>query len=71
MPIFLQHEKHLVKVEIQLRTIAMDFWASLEHSMKYKKDVKDSENIMKELKECAESIAKTDIHMQEINNKIN
>lgn len=71
VPVFFTDCKKNLKVEVQLRTIAMDFWASLEHSMKYKKDVKDSENIMKELKECAESIAKTDIHMQEINNKIN
>ena len=71
VPVFFTDCKKNLKVEVQLRTIAMDFCASLEHSMKYKKDVKDSENIMKELKECAESIAKTDIHMQEINNKIN
>ena len=38
VPIFLAHEKRIMKVEIQLRTIAMDFWASLEHQLRYKKD---------------------------------
>ena len=38
VPIFLLNQKHFVKVEIQLRTIAMDFWASLEHQLRYKKD---------------------------------
>ena len=38
-PIFLQDEKRLMKVEVQLRTIAMDFWASLEHRMRYKKNL--------------------------------
>lgn len=71
VPVFFTDCKKNLKVEVQLRTIAMDFWASLEHSMKYKKDVKDADNIMQELKECAESIAKTDIQMQEINEKIN
>ena len=71
VPVFFTDCKKNLKVEVQLRTIAMDFWASLEHSMKYKKDIKDADNIMYELKECAESIAKTDIQMQQINEKIN
>jgi putative GTP pyrophosphokinase len=71
VPVFFTDCKKNLKVEVQLRTIAMDFWASLEHSMKYKKDIKDAYNIMYELKECAESIAKTDIQMQQINEKIN
>lgn len=71
IPVFFTNRKQYMKVEVQLRTIAMDFWASLEHSMKYKKDIPDAENIMAQLKECAESIAATDLQMQEINDTIN
>lgn len=53
IPIFFEHEKHFVKVEIQLRTIAMDFWASLEHQLRYKKDFGFTEEMAKELYECA------------------
>lgn len=70
IPIFLPEEKREIKVEIQLRTIAMDFWASLEHKMKYKKDLPNAEEIAKELKKCAEKIAQLDQSMQAINNKI-
>ena len=56
VPIFLQNEKRLMKVEVQLRTIAMDFWANLEHKLRYKKDL--SEDVLAltaaELSECAE-----------------
>ena len=56
VPIFLQNEKRLMKVEVQLRTIAMDFWASLEHKLRYKKNIPESEAevLAKELIECAE-----------------
>ncbi len=70
IPVFFASRKENIKVEVQFRTIAMDFWASLEHDMKYKKDIDDAENIMKELKECADVIAFTDLKMQEINKKI-
>lgn len=70
IPIFLSDEKKHVKVEVQFRTIAMDFWASLEHKMKYKKDIKDAEEIAKELKICAESISEIDKKMQDIRNRI-
>ncbi len=43
IPIFLQNEKRPMKVEVQLRTIAMDFWASVEHKLRYKKNIPDSE----------------------------
>ena len=59
-----------VYVEIQIRTIAMDFWASLEHQMKYKKNVKNQELIVEELKRCADEIATTDLNMQTIKNMI-
>ena len=70
VPIFLEHEKRIMQVEIQLRTIAMDFWASLEHKMRYKKDIENAEQITDELKYCADIIAQTDLRMQNINNSI-
>ncbi len=60
-----------VFVEIQIRTIAMDFWSSLEHQMKYKKDVQNQELIAEELKRCADQIATTDLNMQTIRKMIN
>jgi len=53
VPIFLGNQKRIMKVEIQLRTIAMDCWASLEHQLRYKKNVKSSREIEQELIECA------------------
>ncbi len=70
IPIFLSSGKKHMKVEVQFRTIAMDFWASLEHKLKYKKDIDHSEEIAAELKECADVIASMDCRMQEIRNKI-
>ena len=57
-------------VEIQLRTIAMDSWASLEHQMKYKHEIKDSKRIVRELKRCADEWASCDVTMQTIRNLI-
>lgn len=70
VPVFFSEKKKLVRVEIQFRTVAMDFWASLEHQLKYKEKLDDSENIEKDLKICAETIAETDLKMMEIRNKI-
>ncbi len=70
VPVFFAKRKQNMKVEVQLRTIAMDFWASLEHKMKYKKDIDDIENLEAELKECADIIAKTDEKMQNIDKRI-
>lgn len=70
VPIFLPSGKEYVKVEVQFRTIAMDFWASLEHKLKYKKDVADTDEIERQLKKCADSIEELDYQMQEIRNKI-
>lgn len=72
VPIFLKNEKRRMKVEVQLRTIAMDFWASLEHKLRYKKNI-DSEEIEileKELLECSEISAALDKRMEEIRNRI-
>lgn len=55
-------------VEVQLRTIAMDSWASLEHQLKYKKDIQNPERIVKELKRCADELASCDLTMQTIRN---
>ena len=52
--------------ELQLRTIAQDFWASLEHQIKYKQEVPKEELIRKELKRCADEIASIDLTMQTI-----
>ena len=71
IPINIAGEIHKVHLEIQIRTIAMDFWSSLEHQMKYKKNIKDQQMIVKELKKCAEQIATTDINMMAIRNMIN
>lgn len=70
IPIFLSNEKKHMKVEVQLRTIAMDFWASLEHKLKYKKNITDAEEIGGLLKNCADSIADMDYKMQEIRSRI-
>lgn len=66
VPVFFAESKRDMKVEVQIRTIAMDFWASLEHQIKYKKDVAGAEKMIAELKECAAVIAQTDLKMQEI-----
>ncbi len=63
VPIFLAQEKRFMKVEIQLRTIAMDFWASLEHQLKYKKETVFTEKMATELKNCAEKSAELDKRM--------
>ena len=68
IPIFLQNEKRNMKVEVQLRTIAMEFWANLEHQMRYKKNLGPEllEKISEELSACAETSAELDLRMQEI-----
>ncbi len=72
IPIFLQNEKRPMKVEVQLRTIAMDFWASLEHKLRYKKNIPDDEAelLAKELVDCAKTSAALDRRMQEIRTRI-
>ena len=66
VPIFLSDRVVDTKVEIQIRTMAMDFWASLEHQLHYKKDFKMPENVDEELKNCADIIAQTDERMQNL-----
>ena len=57
-------------VEIQVRTIALDFWANLEHQIHYKKDIEDEELIRSELKRCADEIASLDLSFQTIKDRI-
>ena len=70
VPIFLSNEKKYMKAEVQFRTIAMDFWASLEHKLGYKRKGDNTEEIVRQLKVCADSIEELDYQMQEIRNKI-
>lgn len=70
IPIFLSDEKKYMKVEVQFRTIAMDFWASVEHKLKYKKNIKNPEQIAEQLKHCANTIADVDFRMQAIRHDI-
>ncbi len=67
IPIFLADRVEMVPAEIQIRTVAMDFWASLEHQLRYKSDMGEvSEDIARELKSCAEDSAELDLRMQDI-----
>ena len=70
IPIFLAHEKRIMKVEIQLRTIAMDFWASLEHQLYYKKSTTFTEEMAKELLTCAELSAELDNKMDSLRKRV-
>ena len=72
VPIFLQNTKKLVYVEVQFRTIAMDFWASLEHKLQYKKNIPESQAkfLKDELYDCAQQSAALDKRMQNIRNVI-
>lgn len=70
LPVYLTTGKEEVIVEIQIRTMAMDFWASLEHKIKYKYDGIIPDSIKDELVECANTIAKADTQMMNISNKI-
>ena len=73
IPIFLENEKRPMKVEVQIRTIAMDFWASLEHKLRYKKDIPEdeAEQLAIELQECAQISAALDTRMENIRNRMN
>ena len=70
VPIFFSDHEELVKVEVQIRTIAMDFWASLEHKLYYKTLVESPIHITNDLKECADVIASTDMRMQDIQREV-
>ena len=69
-PIYLANEKKHIKVEVQLRTIAMDFWASLEHQLRYKKEAELEDDMADELYECALLSAELDRRMDELRKKL-
>lgn len=71
MPLrFLGEKQTEVWLEVQLRTIAMDCWASIEHNLKYKHDIPDQALIVQELKRCADEITSTDLSLQTIRDLI-
>ena len=70
IPVFFSKGKTPMRVEIQIRTIAMDFWASLDHQLRYKKDIPNVDMISARLKKCADVISATDLEMQSIKNSI-
>lgn len=70
VPIHLENRVEMVYCELQIRTIAMDCWASLEHQLKYKKSIQSEKMIVEELKRCADEIASTDLNLQTIRDMI-
>ena len=72
VPIFLQNEKRQMKVEVQIRTLAMDLWASQEHKLRYKKSIPEDEeeSISNELAECAQILSSVDTRMQALRTKL-
>lgn len=70
VPVFLSDRTVEVKVEIQIRTVAMDFWASLEHKINYKFEGNAPEHVKRELVECAAMVSELDNRMQELNEEI-
>lgn len=70
VPVFLSDRAEMVSVEVQIRTIAMDFWASLEHDLSYKLEGEKSGSVAADLRDCAEIIAETDKRMQNLYNNI-
>jgi len=70
VPVYFAEQKKHMKVEVQIRTIAMDFWASLEHQLRYKQQVAEETEIAEQLKECADLISEVDSRMLGIRTKI-
>lgn len=70
VPVFFADHRKDMKVEVQIRTIAMDFWASLEHQLKYKQEIPQQEQIIARLKACADVISATDEEMLKIRQEI-
>jgi len=66
VPIYLHDEKRRMRVEVQFRTIAMDWWASLEHQIRYKKEVTVTKDNAKELRDCAEQADLLDYRMEQL-----
>ncbi len=66
IPIFLHDHKRLMRVEVQFRTISMDWWASLEHKIRYKKGLQESDHVDQEIFECAKMSAELDSRMEKL-----
>ena len=70
VPVFFSDETKEMAVEVQIRTIAMDFWASLEHQLKYKQEVPNQQEIVSQLTDCAERISEIDRQMYRVRQQI-
>ncbi len=70
VPVFFSNQKKPMRVEVQIRTIAMDFWSSVDHQLKYKHDVHNDDELSAQLKECADIISQTDMRMLAIKNQL-
>ena len=70
IPVYLSSHTELVPVEVQIRTIAMDFWATLEHQLRYKSDQETTQMLRRRLQRCAEISAALDCEMQDIYREI-
>ena len=70
IPVYLSSKTEYARAEIQLRTVAMDFWASLEHDLRYKSTKNIPEDISREMFNCADEIAAIDVRMQRIYKQI-
>lgn len=70
VPVFFSDQTREMAVEVQIRTIAMDFWASLEHQLKYKQEVPNQAEIVRSLTACAEQIAAIDEQMWQVRQQI-
>ena len=70
IPVYMSNRCELVKVEVQIRTVAMDFWASLEHKINYKFEGNAPDRISLELIECSDMVSQLDAKMLELNNEI-
>ena len=70
IPVFFSNRKEMMMVEIQIRTIAMDYWASLEHEMKYKNDIPNEEQVSAALRQCSYDIADVERRMLDIRNSL-
>ena len=70
VPVYLSDRTLKLNVEVQIRTMAMDFWAALEHQANYKKGIEGIDELIVELTECANIINQTDMRMQDIYHRI-
>lgn len=70
VPIYIGEDSHTVCAEIQIRTLSMDFWASLEHQIRYKHDIPNQEIIASELRRCADEVASVEMNFLTIRDMI-